>query len=103
MCPRNMENADFGAQKRGAVLVWLPREPSREQSFFPDCDLVHPCHQEVTASRHRGDGQFLTRSHRTTLTESQVGSCVTRHHYTLIHFGHPTSTNYELRHPRWSL
>ena len=47
--------------------------------------------------------QFLTRSHRTALTESQVGSCATRHHYTLIHCGHPTSTNYELRHPRWSL
>ena len=48
-------------------------------------------------------GQFLARSHRTALTESQVGSRATRHHYTLIHYGHPTSTNYELRHPRWSL
>ena len=83
MCPRNMENADFGAQKRGAVWCGY-RESHRANSLsFPDCDLVQPCHQEVTASRHRGDGQFLTRSHRTTLTESQVGSCVTRHHYTL--------------------
>ena len=31
--------------------------------------------------------QFLTRSHRTALTESQVGSCATRHRYTLIHYG----------------
>ena len=83
--------------------MWLPREPSREQSFFPDCDLVHPCHQEVTASRRRGDGQFLTRSHRTTLSESQVGSRATRHHYTLVHFGRPIPTNYEWRYPRWSL
>ena len=59
----------FPQVKRGSSLVWLLRKPSREQSFFPDCDLVQPGHQEVTDSRHRGDGQFLTRSHRTALTE----------------------------------
>ena len=49
--------------------MWLPRKPSREQSFFPDCDLVHPCHQEVTVCRRRGGVQFLTRSHRTVKDE----------------------------------
>ena len=52
------------------LSVWRsPYAIRTKRSSFPDRDLVQPCHQEVTASRHRGDGQFLTRSHRTALTE----------------------------------
>ena len=73
------------AGKRGEVVFAVATTDAIrvKWSFFPDHDLVHPCHQEVTASRRRGGVQFLTRSHRTALSESQVGSCATRHHYTL--------------------
>ena len=51
----------FDVATTGAIHV---KQPS-----IPDCDLVHPCHQEVTVSRRRGGVQFLTRSHRTVKDE----------------------------------
>ena len=40
-------------------------------------------HRQVPTCRNWDGVQFITRSHRTALTESQVGSCATRHYYTL--------------------
>lgn len=87
--PEDIENADFGAKERSGYYT-TTAGVVHVKAFHSRHDWAHLAAQgsSLFLAIDCG-GQFVTRSHRTALTESQVGSCATRHCYTLIHCGRP--------------